>query len=92
MIQPDISTKLNSIFENRKMFFLASLEKILSGVASDVFIHQMFKDSTSAVFVPDRICELISRILIDDRESFLSGLLDEVSNNSVIQNDKAKKT
>jgi len=91
MIQPDISTQLNSIFENRKMFFLASLEKILSGVASDVFIHQMFKDSTSAVFVPDRICELISRILIDDRESFLSGLLDEVSNNSVIQNDKAKK-
>ena len=66
------------IFNERKDQLLASLENVFSKITTDLFIHQMFHDKTSAVFIPDRICEVCRLILKDDRENFISNLLSRV--------------
>ena len=66
------------IFNERKDQLLSSLENVFSKITTDLFIHQMFHDKTSAVFIPDRICEVCRLILKDDRENFISNLLNRV--------------
>ena len=62
---------LSAIFAQRRDSFLESLQHILSAAGSDIFIRQMFDDRSSAVFVPDRICEIVQHCILDDREKYL---------------------
>ena len=63
-----------SVFLRRKQSFMESLQKILLSTSNDRFIKQMFEDKNSAMFVPDRVCELIERYLTDDREKYIQEL------------------
>lgn len=68
------STDIASVFMRRKETFINSLEKVLTASSKDAFIHQMFRDKHSAMYVPDRVCELIERYLTDDREALINDL------------------
>ena len=63
-----------SLFAKRKEAFLESLRHILASVTSDLFVQQMFEDPSSAMFIPDRVIEIVERYLSDDREVYLQEL------------------
>ena len=67
-----MNEELRSAFSSRRDRFIASLERVMTSVASDKYIRQMFEDSRSAIYVPDRVCELIQRVMDDDREKIVS--------------------
>ena len=70
---------LTTLFKKRQEAFFASLQRFLEAVASDEYIQQMFEDQNSANYVPNRICELVTIILRDDRERFLMSVLGRLS-------------
>lgn len=70
---------LEDLYKQRQRSFLASFERILSVSGSDSFIHQMFADKLSANYVPDRLCELVTQIIRDDREQFIMQLMEKIS-------------
>ena len=63
------------VFLQRKEQLLLSLENVFSKIATDRFIHQMFHDNNSAVYIPTRVCELVKFYLNDDREQYIASLL-----------------
>lgn len=66
-------------FRERQNEFLESLRKAVGTVANDEYIQQMFANSLSTAFIPDRIIELINKIITDDREKFISDLLQKLN-------------
>ena len=70
-----LDDSLTGLFHKRQERFLAALEKVLSVVGSDQYVHQMFDDESSACYIPDRVCELIRTVLVDDREALLERLM-----------------
>ena len=70
-----LDDSLTGLFHKRQERFLAALEKVLSVVGSDQYVHQMFDDESSACYIPDRICELVRTVLVDDREALLERLM-----------------
>ena len=66
--------RIVSFFARRKASFIESLKHVLASVISDGFIKQMFEDKSSAMYIPDRVVELIRRYLNDDREECLHEL------------------
>ena len=86
------SVALMNLFKKRQDAFFASLQRFLSVVASDEYIQQMFEDTNSANYVPNRICELITIILRDDRERFLMQVLNRLSSiEACFGSQRAKK-
>ena len=75
---PQEEQMILSVFQRRKRSFMESLQKILASTSNDKFIQQMFEDSNSAMFVPDRICELVERYLSDDREKYIQELYQRI--------------
>lgn len=65
---------LESIFNARRVNFLDTLHKILASCGSDRFVKQMFDDKASAMYIPDRICELVRIHLNDEREAYIETL------------------
>ena len=63
------------VFLQRKEQLILSLENVFSKIATDRFIHQMFHDNSSAVYIPTRVCELVKFYLNDDREQYIATLL-----------------
>lgn len=71
---------LLEVFEERERAFLASLEQATTVVASDEYIKQMFRDKVSVMYTPQRVCEIIKEVIVDDREQFITTLLTKLSN------------
>ncbi|OHT14759.1 hypothetical protein TRFO_03034 [Tritrichomonas foetus] len=69
---------LQDTFNRRCDRFIQSLERVITSVASDKYIRQMFEDQRSAIYIPDRICELIDHILADDREEVIFELMRKI--------------
>lgn len=76
---PCESNPMISLFAKRKEAFLESLRHILASVTSDLFVQQMFEDPASAMFIPDRVIEIVERYLSDDREVYIQELYRAVS-------------
>lgn len=74
----DKNETIMSVFQRRKKSFLDSLQKILTSTGNDRFIIQMFEDPNSAMFVPDRVCELIERYLTNERENYINELYQRI--------------
>lgn len=70
----EASFTLTDVFAQRKDSFLDSLQHILKGIGGDLFISQMFNDKSSNIYVPDRICEIITKYLESDREDYILSL------------------
>lgn len=68
-----------SFFSRRKASFIASLKRVLESITSDLFIQQMFENPSSAMYIPDRVVELIGRYLNEDREFLLQELYRNVA-------------
>jgi hypothetical protein len=68
-----------AFFQRRKSSFLESLGHILESITTDLFVRQMFEDPSSAIFIPDRICELIERYLRDDHERQIDDLSSSIA-------------
>ena len=68
------NTQATQLFMQRKDQLLASLERVFTKIAEDKFIYQMFHESTSVNYIPDRICEVITFYLNNDREEYISEL------------------
>ncbi|KAK8891583.1 hypothetical protein M9Y10_028796 [Tritrichomonas musculus] len=69
---------MNGVFSSRKENFIHSLERAISMISSDNFVIQMFQDQHSAMYVPDRICEIIRQILSSDREEEIFELYNKI--------------
>lgn len=70
---------MQHVFAARQKNFLLSLERVITAVASDKYIRQMFEDTRSAIYIPDRVCELIGKIITDDREEEINELYSRIS-------------
>ncbi|OHT01666.1 hypothetical protein TRFO_31449 [Tritrichomonas foetus] len=67
--------ELFSLFLERKNTFISSLQRAVTVVSADRFIKQMFEDDLSAMYIPDRVIELVKQILYEDRENFIEKLI-----------------
>lgn len=72
------SESLIDLFDARKEDFLESLERIIALIGSDRFIKQMFLDDNSALYIPNRVCEIVYHVLRDDREAFVKMLMERI--------------
>ena len=71
-------TVLVTLFQERRDVFLDSLERVVESVGGDRFIAQMFQDEDSAIYVSNRICEIVYHVLADEREKFVDSLMERV--------------
>ena len=69
---------LVTLFQERRDAFLDSLERVVESVGGDRFIAQMFQDEDSAIYVSNRICEIVYHVLADEREKFVNSLMERV--------------
>ena len=74
----------------RRDVFFSSLRGILSSLSSDLYVKQMFEDSRTQVFIPDRIIEIFKEHLSDDREKAMQGLYKRLSNANDLFYDKTQ--
>ncbi|OHT12110.1 hypothetical protein TRFO_03739 [Tritrichomonas foetus] len=72
---------LNSLFEQRKQWFLHALSTAIESATTDKFIRQMFQLENSMIYVPDRLCEIVRQSIADDRELYINQLLYFLSQN-----------
>lgn len=72
---------LQALFDQRKKWFIHALSSAIENISTDDFVNQMFEDSSSSAYVPDRICEIILQSISDDREAYISQLLNYLSEN-----------
>ncbi|OHT05559.1 hypothetical protein TRFO_26626 [Tritrichomonas foetus] len=86
--QRDMPIPLINFYHERQEAFINSLEKAIAGVANDDYIKQMFNCKLSTTFIPDRVCELIDRITSDEREIFLTSLLEKLNSLEICFGEK----
>ena len=65
---------LTQIFQSREEAFIHSLENSISLVGGDDYLAQMFENSTSTLYVPKRVCEIITKQITYDRETYINQL------------------
>ena len=70
---------LMELFEHRKEWFIHSLSTAVESVTSDEFVYQMFQVPSSKLYIPDRVCEIVTSSIEDDRELFIDQLLQILS-------------
>lgn len=71
----EVGETTRGVYASRHVAFVKSLEKVLAKIDSDGCIQQMFADSRSKDYVPDRILELIRTVLCDDREAMIEAVV-----------------
>ena len=70
---------LSEFFKERQDSFVESLEKAVSFVANDEYIKQMFENKLSTQFIPDRICEVVYKVINEEREKYIVTLIDKLN-------------
>ncbi|KAK8886138.1 hypothetical protein M9Y10_041598 [Tritrichomonas musculus] len=78
-LQQKIQHPIKDYFQERKDLFLDSLKKAAAAVVDDEYIKQMFVNNLSKTFIPDRICELVNKNLTDDREKYMTNILEKLN-------------
>lgn len=73
------SEVVSRIYAKRGREFISSLEKVLQAVASDKIVRQMLSSQTSGQFITKRIEELFYQIITDDREVFISKIMEKLT-------------
>ena len=71
----EVGESTRGVYASRHVAFVKSLEKVLTKIDSDGYVQQMFADSRSKEYVPDRILELIRTVLCDDREAMIEAVV-----------------
>lgn len=62
---------LQEAFQGRKESFFHSLKKVLSSLAIDKYVKQMFENPKSTSYVPNRICEVVHIHIENERENYI---------------------
>lgn len=70
---------LNQLFEQRKKWFIHSLSTAVESVTSDQFVYQMFQTPSTKSYISDRVCEIVTQSIEDDRELFINELFNFLS-------------
>jgi len=72
--------------------FNRSLRKVLDMVAKDPYVIQLLYDPKTVFFVPDRIQEIMMRIMSEDRRFFIQNIIDSAKNHFLeLNNDKFRE-
>lgn len=65
----------DAFLSNREKSFCDSLERVIHISKNDDILLQMFHNETSALYIPNRICETINNILHDERELYIQRII-----------------
>jgi len=91
-ISHDSGKILHGVINKRKKSFLKSLEEILVVISNDRIVRDMIQEKNSSVFATDRIIEIITKIITDDREAFIALLFERLGKiEKIVMTDHIKR-